>query len=150
MTSIGQTIRYYRLMAGWSQAKLAEVAGVSVISVRRYEEETGEQTIKTLRKIADALGVPLTELLYTSKPLAERSTIRVQKDKPREGFAPETQNWVYLDLPKLNEARFRKGLSQQQIAERTGLSRYTVNKAFFGRRIRSTTADKIERVVLDE
>ena len=51
MTSIGQTIRYYRLMAGWSQAKLAEVAGVSVISVRRYEEETGEQTIKTLRKI---------------------------------------------------------------------------------------------------
>ena len=38
---------------------------------------------------------------------------------------------------------------QQQIADRTGLSRYTVNKAFFGRRIRSTTADKIERVLLD-
>lgn len=118
--------------------------------MRRYEEETGEQTIKTLRKIADALGIPVTELMDTSKTLAERSTIRVQKNKPREGFAPETQNWVYLDLPKLNEARLRKGLSQQQIADRTGLSRYTVNKAFFGRRIRSTTADKIERVVLDE
>lgn len=97
-SSVGQTIRYYRLMAGWSQTKLAEMAGISVISVRRYEEETGEQTIKTLRKIADALGVPVTELMDTSKTLAGRSTIRVQKDKPREGFAPETQNGVYLDL----------------------------------------------------
>lgn len=150
MSSVGQTIRYYRLMAGLSQPKLAEMAGVSVISIRRYEGETGEQTIKTLRKIADALGVPVTELMDTSKSLAEKSTIRVRKHTPREGFAPETQNWVYLDLPKLNEARFRKGLSQQEIAERTGLSRYTISKAFFGRRIMSTTAGKIERVLLDE
>ena len=150
MSSIGQTIRYYRLMAGWSQAKLAEMAGVAVISVRRYEEETGEQTLKTLRKIAGALGVPVTELLDTSKELSERSTLRIPNKKPREGFAPETQNWVYLDVAKVNEARFRKGLSQQQIAERAGLSRYTVSKALLGRRIMSTTADKIERVVLDD
>ena len=146
MSTIGQNIKYYRLCAGWSQRELAKRAGIAVISVRRYEEEGGEQTVKTIRKIANALRVSLCEILDTSKDLPARSTVRLQREKPQEPIYPETQNRVYLDIDKANEARYRKGLSQYEIAELAGISRYTVHKAFTGKRIMATTAEKIERV----
>lgn len=147
MSTIGQNIKYYRLCAGWSQRKLAKLAGVSVISVQRYEKEDGEQTVKTVRKIANALKVPLCEILDTSKDLPVRSTVRLQREKPQEPIYPETQNRVYLDIDRANEARYRKGLSQYEIAELAGLSRYTIHKAFTGKRIMATTAERIERVL---
>lgn len=147
MSTIGQNIKYYRLCAGLSQRELAKRAGVAVISVRRYEEEGGEQTVKTIRKIANALRVPLCEILDTSKDLPARSTVQLQREKPQEPIYPETQNRVYLDIDKANEARYRKGLSQYEIAELAGISRYTVHKAFTGKRIMATTAEKIERVL---
>ena len=147
MSTIGQNIKYYRLCAGWSQIELAKRAGIAVISVRRYEEEGGEQTVKTIRKIANALRVPLCEILDTSKDLPARSTVRLQREKPQEPIYPETQNRVYLDIDRANEARYRKGLSQYEIAELAGLSRYTIHKAFTGKRIMATTAEKIERVL---
>lgn len=151
MSTIGQNIKYYRLCAGLSQRELAKRAGVAVISVRRYEEEDGEQTVKTVRKIANALRVPLCEILDTSKDLPVRSTVRLQREKPQEPIYPETQNRVYLDIDRANEARYRKGLSQYEIAELAGLSRYTIHKAFTGKRIMATTAEKIERALgLDE
>lgn len=150
MSTIGQNIKYYRLCAGWSQRKLAKVAGVAVISVRRYEEESGEQTVKTLRKIANALKVPLCELLDTSKDLPARSTIQVQRERHQERTYPETHNFVYLDVDKVNKARYRKGLSQYEVADLAGISRYTMHKALTGNRIRVSTAEAIERVVLDD
>ena len=147
MSTIGQNIKYYRLCAGWSQIELAKRAGIAVISVRRYEEEGGEQTVKTIRKIANALRVPLCEILDTSKDLPARSTVRLQREKPQEPIYLETQNRVYLDIDRANEARYRKGLSQYEIAELAGLSRYTIHKAFTGKRIMATTAEKIERVL---
>lgn len=147
MSTIGQNIKYYRLCAGWTQSKLAKLAGVSVVSVQRYEEEDGEQTVKTIRKIANALRVPLCAILDTSKDLPVRSTVRLQREKPQEPIYPETQNRVYLDVDRANEARYRKGLSQYEIAELAGLSRYTIHKAFTGKRIMATTAEKIERVL---
>lgn len=147
MSTIGQNIKYYRLCAGLSQRELAKRAGVAVISVRRYEEEDGEQTVKTVRKIANALMIPLCEILDTSKDLPVRSTVQLQRKKPQEPIYPETQNRVYLDIDGANEARYRKGLSQYEIAELAGLSRYTIHKAFTGKRIMATTAEKIERVL---
>lgn len=151
MSTIGQNIKYYRLCAGWSQRKLAKLAGVSVISVQRYEEEDGEQTVKTIRKIANALRVPLCEILDTSKDLPVRSNLPAQRKKPQEPIYPETQNWVYLDVDKVNRARYKKGLSQYEIAELAGISRCTVSKALTGKRIMRKTAKKIERALrLDE
>ena len=147
MSTIGQNIKYYRLCAGWTQKEFAKLAGVSVVSVQRYEEEGGEQTVKTIRKIANALRVPLCEILDTSKDLPVRSNLQVQRKKPQEPIYPETQNWVYLDIDKVNRARYKKGLSQYEIAELAGISRHTVHKALTGNRIMATTAEKIERVL---
>lgn len=147
MSTIGQNIKYYRLCAGWSQLELARQAGIAVISVRRYEEETGEQTLKTLKAIAAALNIPLSELLDETKDLPKRSTIQVQREKPHEPILPETENRVYLDIARVNEARYRKGLSQYEIAEMAGISRYTMHKALTGRRISIRTAEKIEKVL---
>lgn len=151
MSTIGQNIKYYRLCAGWTQKELAKLAGVSVISVQRYEEEDGEQTVKTIRKIANALRVPLCEILDTSKDLSVRSNLQGQRKKPQEPILPETHNRVYLDIDKANRARYEKGLSQCEIAELAGISRLTVNKALTGNRIMAKTAKKIERALgLDE
>lgn len=54
---IGEQIRYYRKLVGLSQSELAKKAGMSMMSIRRYE--TGERlpTVDSLSKIVEALGI---------------------------------------------------------------------------------------------
>lgn len=47
---------------GVTQKGLAEKIGVSVISISRIAKGEQNPSLDTLQKIADALGVPLTEL----------------------------------------------------------------------------------------
>lgn len=57
-------IRKFRLEKGWSQKKLAEEAGLSQSFI--HSVETGEKspTIRSIRKIAKALGVPVEEIIH--------------------------------------------------------------------------------------
>jgi len=56
------TLRNLRLRVGLSQAQLAEKIGTSQPQVARLEAGTQEPTLKTLRRISDALGVDLNTL----------------------------------------------------------------------------------------
>jgi DNA-binding XRE family transcriptional regulator len=62
-----QRIRYLRVTAGWSQADLADAAGVSARTVSTAERADGEPwislTVSNLRAIARALDITLGELL---------------------------------------------------------------------------------------
>ena len=62
---IGERIRYYRKLAGLTQSELAKKAGISMMSIRRYE--TGERVpnLETLRKIASCLN---TDIISFYKP----------------------------------------------------------------------------------
>lgn len=61
-------LRKLRLEKGLTQAELAKKAGVSEISIRKYEDGSRNPKIQTLIKLADALQVSLSELQYGILP----------------------------------------------------------------------------------
>lgn len=64
----GEKIKVLRANKKWTQKKLAEESGIHEVQIRRYESGSITPKIKNLTKIADALGVPYTEL-------ADKSTL---------------------------------------------------------------------------
>nr|MDD3394185.1 helix-turn-helix transcriptional regulator [Anaerotignum sp.] len=48
---------------GWTQKQLAENAGISEVTVRKYEAESISLELDALDKIAKVLGVSLYELI---------------------------------------------------------------------------------------
>ena len=51
-----------RKRKGMTQAQLADLAGITRVSVARYETTDREPNLTTARRIARALGVSLSEL----------------------------------------------------------------------------------------
>jgi len=47
-----------------SRAELHRLTGIAYMTLYRIESGSGNPTISTLRKIADALGVDICELLH--------------------------------------------------------------------------------------
>ncbi len=72
--SVGVTVRAQRTALGWSQEKLAEVAGIHRVTVVNIESGESVPTLDTLRLLAQALGVQPGDLLN-------------QPDAPAEGAA---------------------------------------------------------------
>ena len=60
--SISENLRRYRKKGGYSQEKLAELTGISKMSIRRYEAGDRQPKLETLEKIATALGIDTWEL----------------------------------------------------------------------------------------
>ncbi len=61
---IGKTIRKYRQGKKMSQEALARAANLSLPTIVKIESgETPNPTIDTVKKIADALGVSLNDLM---------------------------------------------------------------------------------------
>lgn len=59
----GLRLRELRLERGVAQEKLAELAGLDRTYVSQVERGRRNATLGTIRKLADALGVPPAELL---------------------------------------------------------------------------------------
>ncbi|MBI3627673.1 MAG: helix-turn-helix transcriptional regulator [Candidatus Sungbacteria bacterium] len=63
-STIGKTIRKYRQEKEMSQEALARAANLSLPTIVKIESgETPNPTIDTVKKIADALGVSLDDLI---------------------------------------------------------------------------------------
>lgn len=60
---IGEEIRRIRTLRGYSQETLAEKIGVSYQQIQKYEKGDSELKINRLESIAEALEVPLLELI---------------------------------------------------------------------------------------
>jgi transcriptional regulator with XRE-family HTH domain len=60
---VGTRVRRFRTARGWSQATLAERAGLGRVTVARIELATHDVGLSTLHAIARALRVPLRSLL---------------------------------------------------------------------------------------
>ena len=61
--AVGSNIREARRAKGWKQRDLAREAGLSSVTVARIETGINVPKQDTLRSIARALGVPVSELL---------------------------------------------------------------------------------------
>ncbi len=63
-SSIGENIRKYRQQKEVSQDRLSKLADVAFHTIVKIESgETPNPTIETVKKIADALGVSLDDLM---------------------------------------------------------------------------------------
>ena len=60
---LGEIIRAKRQALGWSQKKLAETAGIEEAQVSKYERGVVTPLLDTLRDLADAFGIELSELV---------------------------------------------------------------------------------------
>lgn len=63
MKTLGDRVRGFRNDAGLSQEQLASKAGLTHATVSRIERGAHEGTTRTVRKLAKALGVKVTELM---------------------------------------------------------------------------------------
>ena len=59
----GEKIKEFRKKRGLTQKQLGDLCGMADSAIRRYENGRANPKIETLRKIADALEVNVTELL---------------------------------------------------------------------------------------
>ena len=109
-----------------TQAQLAELAGVSLMTIRRYEGGNQQPRAGQLLKIADALGVYIDELLYDTKTIIFNSTpdpnSAWEKAERGEPLTPE-------EVKKLNE--YVKGLPDQ-LGEAVGRLRDTLLDSLAG------------------
>jgi transcriptional regulator with XRE-family HTH domain len=62
-TEFGQRLRVLRLERGLSQEKLGELAGLDRTYISSAEAGRRNVSLKTIHKLADALGVAANELL---------------------------------------------------------------------------------------
>ncbi len=67
--SIGTAIRQNRQRAGRTQRQLAEGAGMAVAHLSRLENDRGTPTLRTMHRLAAALGVTVAALLEREMPL---------------------------------------------------------------------------------
>lgn len=61
-----RNIKYYRLMKRLSQKELAQRIGLNTMAVSNYEKGKRTPDVSTMRKIADALNIPMARLLASS------------------------------------------------------------------------------------
>lgn len=64
---IGENIKTHRKALGITQAQLAERVGVSKYAVFSYENDRMKPTGERAKKLAEALGISLNELLADQK-----------------------------------------------------------------------------------
>jgi len=60
---IGENLKDARFRAGLTQQELAEKAGTTQTTVARIERDAVEPAVTTVRKLAAALGVSISDLL---------------------------------------------------------------------------------------
>ncbi len=63
LVHLGSTLRRVRAQRGWSQEKLAELAGLDRSYVGQIERAVVSPTLSTLEKLASALQLPPSELI---------------------------------------------------------------------------------------
>jgi transcriptional regulator with XRE-family HTH domain len=71
--ALGRRLKSLRVRRGLSQTELGMLLGLSFQQIQKYENATNRLRVSQLWRIADALGVPVTELLEISR--AESSEV---------------------------------------------------------------------------
>jgi len=64
MSTLAKNIKKYRAKLGISQDKLSKLAGITLHTITKIESgATPDPRIETVKKIADALGVSIDDLM---------------------------------------------------------------------------------------
>ncbi len=106
---IAQAVARLRLDRGLSQEALAQKAGISRLALGNIERGAVEPRAKTLHDLADALGVPVGDLITPARPL---ETVRFRaraRMTGREQVLAEVSRWLdsFVWLESALKARVR-------------------------------------------
>lgn len=75
MTSIGNRISNIRKERGYTQEKLAELAGISIQFLSDIENNKKNMTVTTLKNIADSLNITTDYIIYDREETNENTMI---------------------------------------------------------------------------
>jgi len=92
-TTIAANVARLRLDRGLTQEGLASKAGLSRLAVGRIERGAAEPRAITVRAMAKALGVPVSELIVPVRPL-DSVRFRAAKVRTREQILAEVSKWL--------------------------------------------------------
>ena len=75
---LGRNVMERRKTLGLTQAEFAERIGADIVTVSRFERGNNLPSLLRLERIANALGVPLAELLSQSTSLCTDQSLLIQ------------------------------------------------------------------------
>lgn len=81
--ALGENIARLRKGRGWTQVILADKMGVNANHVSRWECNRQRPSSRTIKRLAEAFGVGIDELLSTQKPPPDQLT---QDEELRDGY----------------------------------------------------------------
>lgn len=95
------SIRHYRKLRGLTQVQLAERVGIEQPHMSRLENGDEGPPLALFRRVADALGVPLPDLLSLGRDQAELHLLEIFRRLPPDRKAGwlDMARIAALDLP---------------------------------------------------
>ena len=88
---IGSKIMYGRKMKGWSQTDLGKLVGMTKASISGIEKGHNKPSPKNLKKISDALGIPMEMLVENFDPALKSQIVEQAKKIPPEKIREKLQ-----------------------------------------------------------
>lgn len=61
--TVGDIIRLYRKEMGLTQKRLSELTGIAEITIRSYEAGKFRPKTEQMKKLSDALGIQISEMM---------------------------------------------------------------------------------------
>ena len=95
--SLGERIRAARKEKGMTQKQLGAGIGVSQAAIGQFENGESNPKVSTLQKIADALEIPIGELIDWKDLL-----VKCGEERWREDCAEDQRKWIRERLDEIN------------------------------------------------
>lgn len=114
MTNLGEVLETARRAQGYTQAELAELAGVTQAALSRYEHDMREPEPEVLGRLAEALGVTVSFLRYSGRA---RGGMAVDAHMRRRQTAPPSV-WRRLEA-RLNMYRMHSSHLFEEVSLRS-------------------------------
>lgn len=106
--AVGEAIHAARISSGLSQEELAGKAGISRVSLGNYERGDRVPSIEAAKRIADALGMSLSEIYDENKNACDNTDAMIGR--------------------RIKAERAARKMTQEQLAEKVGLSTITIRQ----------------------
>ncbi len=142
--TFGENLKAIREQKGLSQRELGERLGVRQQTVAQYENAEDQPKMKTIRRLATALDIPIYRLVsnwqdFSSDEFCEDlATSTTQKNDIKKDLLTEGE--------LIKAARKSRGLTQKQLAEKSGLAVVTIQQ--YERNLRQPRLENIKKIAL--
>src|SRR6266404_3685782 len=120
LEQLGQRVRTMRALRGMSRKVLAKVSGISERYIAQLESGKGNVSIVLLRRVSNAMGAHLEDLIPSADPAPDWQVIRDLLRKASPGqiaqakeFLAKKIGWIFVELNK--EIERQNGLSVAEI-----------------------------------